>query len=758
MAKSFAATLVALQAPFRRRLRTGRTFAHLKKGAPLALSVLLLVGAAAIVYARSDWPTVGRTLGNLSWLSIGAGWSLMLAGALLASLRLKLIAGDLGYRLSFRDAIAALSLGQLAGVLFFQIAGQLMARGLLLSRRRIPVSGTIMVTGYERLAALAVSFALAMAGATYLFGAVSINRAEGGILIIKIVLGLAAVAAGGAVFVWGGLVARSLPPLTARGILKLGRSIALSVAIQLATMSAYVLLLRAMAPNIPVASLAAASALVMFAASLPISFAGWGMRELSAILALGTLGVGADVSFAVAALIGLTSLSVVGLMAAATIHHARLPAAGQSRGEPAQIDFAAMLDYALPIFVATAVFFQVFVPVDKGAINVNLADPAAILGGCLFVLHHLKKGWPRWRLPYFELYVVLASVLMVTAFLHGLERFGWTNWAFTNRLLGWFVLLAYGATGALIVSRANGQALDLLLKAFVVAAASVVAFETALLVLYAAGVESVKPLVQMPFVGFSVNKNAYAFQMLLAVCVILAARWKKPVLILALVLIGIWFSGSRASFLGLAIVMGAAAYMRCLSPRSTFLAFGLAGWILLAIAAIPQILVYLGSGHEFSFHVTTLIVDPAPSDHQRWHSLVGGWAMFLSHPLFGAGLGAYMDEQMRAGTPLVIHSTPLWLLAEMGAIGFMIMAAPIVRIFWRETRKRNNADSAGLVLILIITAFGVVANLHDVMYQRAFWLLLGAALACVGSRATGSVQDADSAPALFPRADPDIRR
>ena len=48
-----------------------------------------------------------------------------------------------------------------------------------------------------------------------------------------------------------------------------------------------------------------------------------------------------------------------------------------------------------------------------------------------------------------------------------------------------------------------------------------------------------------------------------------------------------------------------------------------------------------------------------------------GFAMFLSHPVFGAGLGAYIGEQIRTtGTPLIIHSTPVWLLAETGLVGF----------------------------------------------------------------------------------------
>ena len=105
--------------------------------------------------------------------------------------------------------------------------------------------------------------------------------------------------------------------------------------------------------------------------------------------------------------------------------------------------------------------------------------------------------------------------------------------------------------------------------------------------------------------------------------------------------------------------------------------------------------------------------------------------MFQSHPIFGAGLGAYMNQEMQAGTPLVIHSTLLWLLAETGLIGSLIMLAPIVRIFWSEVRHSQESDIGGLVLVFIITTFAVVSNAHEIMYQRAFWLLLGAALAYV---------------------------
>jgi Lysylphosphatidylglycerol synthase TM region/O-Antigen ligase len=735
MAKSIAAELGVLKIPLRHRLRrVNLASPHLMKAALFVLSAVLLIGAAAVVYARGDWLAVMARLAQISWLSIITAVALMLAGGILASLRLKLIAGDLGYRLSFRDAMSALGLGQLAGILFFQVAGQLVARGVLLSRRRIPVSGTIVVTGYERLVALAVSFALAAAGAIYIFGRISINTAEGGTPIIKIALGLLTVGICGAIFCWGALVARNLPRLNAETALKLGRSVGLSLLIQLATMAAYVVLLRAVVPDIPALRLGAASALVMFAASLPISFSGWGMRELSAIIALGTIGVAADAAFAVAAMVGLISLSVVGLMTIAAIHHHHQPAPIHPRGEALKFDFGVLLDYALPLFAAMAVFFQVFVPVSSGAINVNLADPAVFLGGCLFVLHNVNKGWPRWRIPHFEIYVALTTLLIVTAFLHGLDRFGWTNWAFTNRLLGWVVLLAYGATGALIVQRARRQGLDLLLRTFVIAAAAIVGLEVALLISYVLGAQFLKSLVQVPSAGFSVNKNAYSLQLIFAVCAILAIRWKNPALLLGIIFVGIWFASSRAGIIALFVVLAVAAYMRCLPLRATISALVLAILVVAFIATIPELVGHSAATQRILVHLNVFAASPPMSNTEHMKSLVGGWAMFTAHPIFGAGLGAFMNQEIQKGTPLVIHSTPLWLLAEMGVVGFLVMAAPIARIFASEICHPRQSDTAGLLLVLIIAAFAVVANAHDIMFQRAFWLLLGTALAYVPNR------------------------
>ena len=152
-----------------------------RKAARLAVSGVLLLSAIAAVFWMSDWAAVSAAVSGLFLPSLLLVLLLLLCGVVLASLRLKLITADLGYSLTFRDAVMTLSVGQLAGTAFLQFAGQLIGRGAVLSRRGIPPAATVAISGYERLAAFSVSLLLASAGALYLFGTLSIDLASSGV-------------------------------------------------------------------------------------------------------------------------------------------------------------------------------------------------------------------------------------------------------------------------------------------------------------------------------------------------------------------------------------------------------------------------------------------------------------------------------------------------------------------------------------------------------------------------------------------------
>ncbi len=701
--------------------------------ANLAVSVVLLLSVIAAVLFVSAPAALVDAWSSIATSSILIIMLCLTVGMLLSALRLKFITADLGYSLSMRDATMTLSVGQLAGNLFFQSAGQLIGRGAVLARRGIGPSASVMISGYERILALCISVTLAAGGAFYLFGRLSFNLQAGGLTLMKLLLGLAAAIAAGAALAWGPHAARVLRQLTPALTLRLLRGAALSLAIQLTTLAAYIVAGRALAPHIDFVALAAASCVIMFAASLPISLGGWGMREMSAIMALQMVGLSSAAALLVGLLIGGLSIAVVGVTAACLIVGGHRSQSQRAAASAAAVpDYTAMLDWLIPAAAATAVFFQIYIPTGRGALNVNLADPVVLVGAALFGLRQIGLGWPQWRLPQLNFYIVAASAVIGFSFLHGLAVFGWTEWAFTNRLVGWGILLCYGVTGALIARRASDEGLELLLLVFVATGAAIAGLELCIVALIRIGLTPLIALVDYRITGFSQNPNAFSFVLLmtLAAALTLQGRLRWRIAIMAIVVTGLCYAGSRAGILAAPVVI-ALALVSGVKIRPILAALASSAAILLALAVLPY--VPFGSGAGGPSAMAQWALQSAIDNQQHIETVLQGLAMFLAHPLFGAGLGAYMAEQLAStGVPLVIHSTPVWLLAETGLAGFAVFAFAGWRIF--STGFSRRSEPAGLLVVLTLTGFAVMTQAHDLLYQRALWLLLGAALA-IGAEA-----------------------
>jgi hypothetical protein len=706
----------------------------------LTISAALFLTAIAAVFWVSDWAAVSAALHEIFLPSMALVVLLLFCGVVLSSLRLKLITADLGYTLTFRDAAFTLSVGQLAGTAFLQFAGQLLGRGAVLSRRGIPPAATVVISGYERIAAFSVSMLLAAGGALYLFGTLSIDLSSGGVSLLKLSLGLIAVTVAGAIGVWGAPVVAFVRGLTRDMIRRLARSFAISLAIQGTTLAAYVALANDLAPNIGLASLAAASCIVMLAASLPISFGGWGLRELSAVVALQAIGLSSASALLVALLIGFLSLAVIAATAVIIMIGWKPGQAAAVRSNASEgPDYAAVLDWLLPLGAATAVFFQIHLPTGNGSISVNLADPIAVVGGILFVLHHIGKGWPRWRIPGVALWVAAASAVLALSIVHGWMSFGWTEWAFVNKGLGWLMLLCYAATGALIVRRAQDVGFERLLQAFAVSGVAIAALDIGFVVLDRLDVDLLAGLVEPRIAGLSQNPNAFALMLavVLAALIALRAHGVAGVAMMATALIGIWFTGSRAAFIAVPFVLGAALIAGA-APRPIVKSVAAAASFVAGLAALQFVLANLLGNAGAGWGVIDVFERTDVVTAQHIQTIFDGLAMFMAQPLFGAGLGAYIHDQATAvGTPLVIHSTAVWLLAETGLVGFAVFAAAALRLLAEAVWRR--AEPAALMLLLTLCAFGVVSMAHEMLYQRALWLVLGAVLAMPALAGTSGV-------------------
>jgi hypothetical protein len=739
------------------------------------VSIGLTVGVFYLVSSRTDVFSIQQFLIGFHATIILAVIALAIVATALSVWRLQLIARDLGYRLTVRDAIAAVSLGVLAGSMFFQFVGQLLARGALLSRRGMPVAATITLTIYERAAAAGVSVSLAIAGGWYIFGRVTLDLEHGGLVFLKIITGLALALAAGALLAWGPGAIPTLRRVDPKIIVSILRNIAISAAIQLATMAAYVTVARAVAPNVAVVDLAAAASVVMLAAALPISLAGWGARELSAIFTLGAVGVSNDAALVVAILIGIVSLLVIGAFAVSSLWSSPNTITINPVRSSAPLDYNSLLAWVVPTLAGTVVFFQLYIPVGQSYLNVNLADPLAILGGALFLIWLVTSRLsPRWRWPWLSVHIAAITAVLLLALVHGAWLFGWTSWALTNRFAGWFILLGYGATGAIIADRNGIKGLTVLLRTFACVASAIVILDLLLITLTSFGVRFPDSVLSSRMSGFAQNPNAFAFQLLLALCcsIVVEVRPRISLWVTTICLLGIWFSASRATFIAAPFVIAIALYSGAMPPRRFIESVILACSIVVFVGLIPSIISIAIALPEcvektsvwtfqyfneavgyvlsrpatlrppllhfdavlahpaFRFGVSGQFADGESSNMERLSSLQGGLAIFLDHPIFGGGLGLFMAEHLRKfGIALVIHSTPLWLLAETGIVGFVVVAAPFVRGFVAEFGRARRGDFVALLIVLILMAFGIVSMAHDMFYQRTFWLLLGATMA-----------------------------
>jgi hypothetical protein len=80
------------------------------------------------------------------------------------------------------------------------------------------------------------------------------------------------------------------------------------------------------------------------------------------------------------------------------------------------------------------------------------------------------------------------------------------------------------------------------------------------------------------------------------------------------------------------------------------------------------------------------------------------------------------------GDPIVIHSTPVWILADFGLLGALVLGAIYVRMLLFSC-KRSSRAAPFRAVAMILGIFAIFGLVHEIFYQRTFWLALGICLA-----------------------------
>ena len=746
-------------------LRTSHA-ARIRALAPLFLAALLIAGALLIF----DAERIPGFVENIGLRNFGVALGLLLANQVLAGLRFHLLLGGYGIRQGFARSLRINTFSVFGGLFLTSFFGQSLSRAALIGRIEHSQAIAFVLTGLERIVALTLLACLAIAGAFHLFGGIDLRMDKAGMLVFLVVT-LAAVAM---TVSWSGLrrrhrqlLGRVLLADIARPALRAG---AVTMAMHGTMLAAYVTLAQAVAPAAPLDSLLAIGAVVMFSAAIPISPAGWGVREITAAHAFSVIAIAPEAGLTMAIAVGVLSLIALGIVAAVVVPFAagwREPRTGKMIDDRIAGRLVRLVSLGTPVVCGTLVLFQLPLPTASGAINVNLGDPFAILGALTLVSMSVVGGrWRRlWRVPYMNAAIVAAALVMVFGFLHGVAVIGVTDWALFNRLIGFAVLICFLLTGALVTTVGGQAGFALLSRVFIAAVAAVVASELGLRLFDGWTTASLFEW-EPRFAGMAGNPNAFATQLALALAVALPARhvWigrragMVELLILGLIAVGVWYSASRAawgailclvalylllgrldvsrlgrSILGALLIIGAVALIGLIDVGLIDIGlvdrggtFGGLGLVDRGGTFGPNLL-----GFTLTLEDNTLL----QMQQDRWLSLVGGFYLWLEHPVFGAGLGTFIQQQIEAtGTPLVIHNSALWLAAELGLVGllvFLFVPVALIGKLWVDRVWRDEWSGAAILGSLCV--IGVMSLVHELAYQRTFWLLAGAALALPGS-------------------------
>lgn len=666
---------------------------------------------------------------------LGSMLVLLALNLMIVVVRFARILSHFGFSVPFPVAAQASIFGYVAGLVVISLFGQVAGRQVVMHNAAVSPIANAAIAAYERIVLALVTGAAGVIGAAYLLGKEELSEFLVRLPIAEIML--VASAAG----LLSYLVGRSkfedrlsAKVFTWLNVKRLSEVIAWTVIGQSLILGCFLVPILVMAPEIETNAAVAAAAVISFAASLPISVNGWGVREVAAVYVLGRLGVQSSDALAVSILVG--AMATVTVLAA-------LPLVANSQKSIANTDYgyfeisrkSNIEDSAAWMFgMATAVlvFFQFHAVLPAGTLNFNLADPIAILALAALLLHSFAtRTWPAWRFTKVNAVLLAISGVLLFGFFRGYLSIGITQWALVGRMLGWLLLMGYMAAGYLIVAYAGYHGMRRIAETMISTMVVIVLVTVIVRIFWGFGI-SLGGSVSLNFDGYAGNRNAFAFQ-LLTVFVLLSAYislfcrgkssgdgLKLSSLSLAIVLAGIVWTASRT---GLIVAVILLCTFWCFSPRERkLLTYVLP--MTFVIWSVPVLVVHVLGGAGVQS-----VLSNEGSNTERLETIIYAMRLWQDSPFFGSGLGVFFARSPEwFGHPLVIHSTPFWLLAEFGLIGLAVVGCSWLLLAHAAWKSRCRLPYSRALLMLLVL-FGVFCLAHEMFYQRVLWFVAGVLLA-----------------------------
>lgn len=415
----------------------------------------------------------------------------------------------------------------------------------------------------------------------------------------------------------------------------------------------------------------------------------------------------------------------------------------------------------LGVFMSILLQVQVnlFAETGYAGLRVGLADLFLPIIG-LFVLLSLclrRSRWPDWSVRYFWLWLLALVFVMSASLLNGLVVTGEiSNWALVNKYAGFFILISYVALGGWIATnvkdvKALYSVFALCYSAFLVLCVwlSIVAFFIDAMGGWRFWIAS------SPWDGGMANRNAFMVVFVLAMAFILHSYAKDGLRIPRIVQDAFWaclptfllFNCSRTGWIFIFVLFLGFLLFSLRKPYlKRVLLFSFLGILLGFLSFSVTDERHDRQVHQFD-RLTQLTIEGVDGvhyggDRKRLIAIEDGLELYQRYdPLVGAGLGSYKPFQIekRGQFVEIIDFTALWLLVEMGVVGltvfiaFFIVCAVSLYKDGYKSRKSNYHRAVFVFLIL----FAGMTLLHELMYMRILWFVMGMALVSGRDKAHG---------------------
>jgi uncharacterized membrane protein YbhN (UPF0104 family) len=639
------------------------------------------------------------------------------------------------------DAFKGCIAGNLAGLIFIPVIGQVLGRQIALKKFNIPPIMQVTIAVYEKLVITLISISVTFISAVYIFGytiaAELFNKFKlfeiSFSLIIALIISL---------FFWNNQKIFFFwlkSKFDWKNFLKISQLVIVSIFGYLITILAFLFLIKVLDQNINIFEALAASAIISFFSSIPITPNGWGIRELASIAVLAKLGLDPSEALTISILYGALSMLTI-LIAAFLISKIKntdkLVINYSNYFNNHNISTNINIIIFLGISISAFILYQFHIDFRGIKLAINFADPLALIALLVmcgnFILLRQKIVW---EIKEFNNFLLIFSALLLIAFVNGWFNVGITYWSLTGRLIGWIVLMGYLSAGYLLVFYGGEFWRDKLIQTLAFLAIFIILFQFFARLLIGIGF-NIDLNISENFQGYSGNRNAFVFQLLVIISLIfgLGSSGKvfyskdidkyKIAFVLGVLILGVILTGSRAGYITvitlLLFVLVWKSHWQRIIIYSIIVA--LLFWLFkISLISITNNFIEINSTSIQSN------ISGESSDSKRIEVIILALKMWWESPIFGIGLGTFFARSSEyIGSAYVIHSTPLWLLTEFGLFGVLVIIWSLRNFIVGILSDMFSTEvSKNIAIKLLIISFCVFGFFHEIFYQRIFWFGLG---------------------------------